>query len=248
MSSSGVLRPLGWLCLAAISAATFAAWPAASQTHFETGGVVSKPDLFETDGFKPVWQQQQEQAAKKAAAAAAKAKREAAAKAKQIAEAKKAKAKQDAKQDPAAEKQPVRTETTQFDQWVVTCREVVGGKQPKECAAALRVVQPNKQLVLLWEAARDDKGVIRTVIQTPTGVLVQQGVDVKVGDEIVTKFAYFACIPNNCEAAGVIDDKLLKRLAAASEVTLTIHARDGRDIHFKFPVKGIDKAVAALRS
>jgi hypothetical protein len=51
--------------------------PAAAQqqTYFDTEGRVDKPDLFETDGFRPVWQQQlMEQRAKEAAAAAEAAK------------------------------------------------------------------------------------------------------------------------------------------------------------------------------
>lgn len=236
-------RSLGLACLAASLGIALVAGPVPAQTHYETGGVVNTPDPFETDGFKPVWQQQQEQARRAAAAAAAKAKQDAL---KKVAEAKKAKGKQpEPKQEEAAS---VRTETTTFEQWTVICRQVADGKQPKTCAAALRVVQPNQQLILLWEVTRGSDGAMRSVLQTPTGVFVQKGVDIKVGDAVVGKLEYVACVPQNCEAAGALDAALLKKLAAAGEVTVTIHARDGRDVNFKFPVKGIDKAIAALAS
>jgi invasion protein IalB len=248
MTLETCFRSLASGCLAAILGTALLGNPLSAQTHYETGGRANQPDPFETDGFKPVWQQQQEEAARRAkaaAAAAAKAKQDALRK---MAEAKKAKGKQEPTPEPAAETQPVRTETTQFDQWAVTCREVVGGKTPKTCTAALRVVQPNQQLILLWEIGRGNDGVVRSVIQTPTGVFVQKGVDLKIGDAVVGKLDYVACVPQNCEASGPLDTALVNKLAAAGEATVTIHARDGRDVHFKFPVKGIDKAVAALSS
>jgi hypothetical protein len=60
------------VALVGLAVALYAA-PAAAQerTYFDTEGRVDKPDLFETDGFRPVWQQElMEQRAKEAAAAA----------------------------------------------------------------------------------------------------------------------------------------------------------------------------------
>jgi hypothetical protein len=63
------------LILVASALALGAGAAAAQTTFYDTEGVVSPPDLFQTDGFRPVWQQElQEQRAKKAAEAAAKAK------------------------------------------------------------------------------------------------------------------------------------------------------------------------------
>jgi invasion protein IalB len=231
--------------LGCLAAGLVMSGPAAAQTYegspYANNGVTGGPDLFETDGFRPVWEQEQQAIARRAAAAAAKAKKEAQ---RRVAEAK-SKAKAQPKQEtPAAG--PVRTETQTFDQWTVTCREATG--QPKVCSAALRVVQPNQQLVILWEIGKGKDGVIRSAMQTPTGVLVQKGVDLQVGTETVGKLDYASCVPQNCEASGALDDALAQKLASAGEVTVTVHAKDGRDIHFKFPVKGIDKAVAAVRS
>ena len=143
---------------------------------------------------------------------------------------------------------PVRTETTVYDRWTVTCQETLDNNAKKTCSATLRVVDQNKQLVILWRLANAADGKLTSVMQTPTGVLVQKGVDLNVGDKAVGKFAYAGCVPQNCEAAGAVDDPLLKAIMAAPEMMVTIHAMDGRDVHFKFPLSGIDKAVAAVRS
>jgi invasion protein IalB len=246
MTLQANFRVLALGCLAAVLAILSGPGSATAQeydgTPYANNGVTGGPDLFETDGFRPVWEQQQQAIARRRAAAAARAKK--AAQQRRMAEAK-SKAKPQPKQEtPAAG--PVRTETQTFDQWTVTCRETTG--QPKACTGALRVVQPNQQLVILWEIGKGNDGAVRSVMQTPTGVLVQKGVDLQVGEQTVGKLEYVACVPQNCEASGVLDDALAKKLASAGEVTVTIHAKDGRDIHFKFPIKGIDKALAAVRS
>ncbi len=143
---------------------------------------------------------------------------------------------------------PLRTETTVYGRWTVTCQEANLDKDAKKtCAATLPVVDANKRLVLLWRLDSAD-GKLRSVMQTPTGVLVQKGVALAVGNTQIGTLAYAGCVPQNCEAAGPIDDPMLHAIEAAPELVVTIHAMDGRDLHFTFPLTGIDKAVAAVRS
>jgi len=180
------------------------------------------------DGFRPVWQQKQ---------------------IKPVASAQKSKAQPAAQQ--LAANQPAdaaHTETRVYDRWTVTCRSMENEKARRACSAALRIVNNQQQLVILWEIGRGADGRIRASLQTPTGVMVQKGVDLKVGEARVGKFDYAACVPQNCEAGGAMDGTQIKKMAAASEMTITIHARDGRDVNFKFPMKGLDKAMTAVGS
>jgi invasion protein IalB len=212
---------------AAVAVAVFLFAHEAKAQKYEDDG--TEPTAAASDdGFRPVWQQQVRN--KKAAQRDSKS---------------------ETKKQQVAEKQPdvpVRTETTVYDRWTVTCQEKLANDAKKTCSAALRVVDQNKQLVILWQLDRTADGTIVSMMQTPTGVMVQKGVDLNVGDKQVGKFAYAACVPQNCEAAGAMEDPLLKTIVAAPEMMVTIHAKDGRDVHFKFPVNGIDKAVAAVRS
>ncbi len=181
------------------------------------------------DGFRPVWQQQQQAKARAAAREKLEAKRQ------QLAENK-------------TEAAPQRVETTILGRWTLTCQETGAPGDKRNCAAAIRVVDNNQQVLIFWEIGRAADGGLKASMQTPTGVLVQKGVDLKIGDAAIGKFAYAACVPQNCEAGGALDEALVKKMTAASEMMITIHARDGRDVNFKFPVNGIDKALAALRS
>jgi invasion protein IalB len=183
------------------------------------------------DGFRPVWQQ---------------------GKAKAKHNVQREKAKSEPKKQQVAEQQPatapMRMETTVYDRWTVTCQEVVGAEAKKTCSAALRIVDGQQKLLILWELARGKDGKIHAVMQTPTGVMVQKGVDLKVGEAAVGKLEYAGCVPQNCQAAGAMEDPVIKKIMAAPEMMVTIHAMDGRDVNFKFPLAGIDKAVAAVRS
>jgi invasion protein IalB len=183
------------------------------------------------DGFRPVWAQ----AKAKPKHSAQHEKAKAAPKKQQVAE-----------QQPATA--PMRMETTVYDRWTVTCQEMVAAGAKRTCSAALRVVDNKQQLVILWQIEPAKDGKIQALMQTPTGVMVQKGVDLKIGDATIGKLEYSACVPQNCEAAGAMDDPLIKKIEKASEMVVTIHARDGRDVHFKFPLAGVDKAVAAVRS
>ena len=144
-----------------------------------------------------------------------------------------------------------RTETINYDNWTVTCREAIEGptKGKKVCSAVLRVSdQSKKNIVFVWLIARNTTGALLTVAQIPTGVLVQKGVELKVGNGKVHTLSYNACTAQNCEASITMDDAFNKELIAGqtAEVTATIYAVSGQAINFKFPIKGIDKAIGSI--
>jgi invasion protein IalB len=102
-------------------------------------------------------------------------------------------------------------------------------------------------VLFVWIIGRDKNGVLRTVIQTPTGVQIPTGVGLKLGDQPVKTIAYTSCIPQQCEAAADLDAAAMKKEAAiSSDAVATIVARNGRGINFKFSIKGIDNVLAAV--
>lgn len=155
---------------------------------------------------------------------------------------------------PAAPTTPAvsqRTETINYDNWTVTCREAIEGptKGKKACSAVLRVSDQNqKNIVFVWLIARNPAGALLTVAQIPTGVLIQKGVDLKVGSGKARTLSYNACTAQNCEASITMDDAFNKELIAGQtgEVTATIYAVNGQTINFNFPIKGIDKAIGSI--
>jgi invasion protein IalB len=142
---------------------------------------------------------------------------------------------------------PVRTETVVYNAWTVTCRDTVGGAAKPTCSADFKVIDKERRNVLLqWIIARNSEGTLFTVFQTPTGILIQNGVDLKLGNAAARKLNYVACQPNGCESSIAMDEAMIRELAGATDAVATIYATDGRSISSNMPIKGVDQALAAL--
>ena len=148
----------------------------------------------------------------------------------------------------AAPSAPRRTEVITYDSWSVTCTDTVEKFTKKVCRGVLQVVGQNPRgVVFVWIIGRDTKGVLRTVLQTPTGVQIPKGVGIKLGDQPAKTIAYTSCIPQQCEADVELDAAAMKKEAAiSSDAVATIYARDGRGVNFKFSIKGIDNVLASV--
>jgi invasion protein IalB len=147
----------------------------------------------------------------------------------------------------AAAAAPARTETVTYDSWSVTCRDTLDTKSKKVCSATLQVAdEKSGQTLLVWIIGHNSEGALLTLMRTPTGVLIQKGVELKLGSGPTRKLGYLSCDARQCEATAPIDDAIAREAAGAKEATITVYATDGRGINFNVPVKGTDKAIAAV--
>jgi invasion protein IalB len=148
---------------------------------------------------------------------------------------------------PAASAAPQRTETVTYDSWTVTCNETVETRSRKTCSALMKVSdQKSGDVLLVWLVGRNNEGALLTVMRTVTGVLLQKGVELKLGNAAVRRLNYVKCDPIQCEAALPMDAAMVKDFSAAGEAVATVYATDGRAITFTMPIKGADRAVASI--
>jgi invasion protein IalB len=129
-----------------------------------------------------------------------------------------------------------------FGSWQVQCQEA----NAKICRAVLQVIR-DKQIIMAWLVGADAKGVMQNVLQTPTGVMVSAGVDVKIGSAPARHANYAACGPQACTASFTLDDAFVKEAAAAQKTDVVMYALNGQSVDFGIPTAGLDKAVAALK-
>ncbi len=142
--------------------------------------------------------------------------------------------------------QPFKTEILNFDNWNVTCREFNEGKRKKICFAVLQIIQSNNnQVIFTWTVGTDDENRLLMTFQTPTGVAITPGVDLKLakGNRVVP---YTACESGHCVASTALDANLVKEIAATADAQAIIHASNGQDVQVNIPLKGFEKAYAAL--
>ena len=143
---------------------------------------------------------------------------------------------------------PQRTEIIKHDNWTVTCSEFAENRQPRSCSAVLQVVQANsKQILFSWIISPGDGRKTMASFQTPTGIMVAPGIELKLGDGAARKIPFVSCEQGRCTASTVMDDGFLRDASAAETAQATIYGLNGQGVQFGIPLKGIDKAVAAVR-
>jgi invasion protein IalB len=142
---------------------------------------------------------------------------------------------------------PVRTEIWNFDSWSTTCHEFEDKK--KVCSAQLQVTQVNnntRNVVLAWTIGLDAEKHAISLLQTPTGVSIAPGVEVKLGKAAPRKVPFTMCDNGRCTATLAMDRNLVRDMTAASEAEVVIYAPNGAGVQFKFALKGFEKAYAQL--
>lgn len=173
--------------------------------------------------------------------------------------AEEAKAKTKAKAVPKQDEQPpqpIRTETITYDAWTVSCRDTPDGKTRKVCSAMLQMImtQQNQQVPLgAWIIGRNNEGALVSIVQTPQinmGVLVNKGIELKLGNGNPQHINYVACNPQRCEGILAMSDAVTREIlgGAGEPAAITFWKSDGDKFTITIQsIKGIDKAISAIK-
>jgi invasion protein IalB len=130
-----------------------------------------------------------------------------------------------------------------YGSWQVRCQQ----QNAKICNALLQVIDNNKRTMMAWIVGPDGKGMLQTVLQTPPGVMVATGIDVKIGTAAVRHVNYISCLSQGCTAAAPMDAVFVKDMTQAAKADVVVYDSNGRSLDLGIPLNGFDKAVAALR-
>ena len=157
---------------------------------------------------------------------------------------------QPADKTPPAEPAKIRrAETIVDDNWTVTCALTDQSGAKKQCSAVLRIAQADKngaqRVVFPWVLGRQD-GKLESVFSVLSGVLIQPGVEVKIGEKETRKLVYSLCQPDHCESVLPLDEVMVKGLSAASTAEVSIYLVNGATAKFTVNMKGFSQALADL--
>jgi invasion protein IalB len=151
---------------------------------------------------------------------------------------------------------PQRTESIVYDAWTVTCQDPTTRDGKKVCSAILTLEfaqGDQRQTLGRWIIAKDVKGVLMAVLQTPmfqtkngsTGVSIKKGVELTLGNAPMRPLSYASCEPQRCEASVAMDAQMIKDAVGATTASIAIFGKDGTRLTINVPsIKGIDKAVS----
>jgi invasion protein IalB len=148
---------------------------------------------------------------------------------------------------PAPPQVPTRTEILNFENWAVTCNEFAESPKAKRCSALLQILQQNtNQIVFTWTVAMDDRKQLVAVMQTPTGVVIPPGVELRVGKLPSQKIPFASCDPGRCIATTTVDANLLREMTTSPTAEAVIQGSQGNTVQFNIQLKGFDRAYAVL--
>lgn len=148
---------------------------------------------------------------------------------------------------PAGPRIPTRTEILNFENWAVTCNEFAEGPRPKQCSALLQILQQNtNQAVFTWTVAMDERKQLVAVMQTPTGVVIAPGVELRVGKFPPQKIPFASCDTGRCVATAPLDANLVREMTKSPTAEAFIQGLQGNTVQFNIQLKGFDRAFVVL--
>ena len=144
--------------------------------------------------------------------------------------------------DAPAPPQITRSETTKSDNWLLTCVEFASGSRKRACTARLQINQKDStNTVFIWEIGSTAERKVLSVMQFPSGVLIEPGLELQVGKSPARKFGYTSCEPSRCVVSFAVDERLMKDIAATPKVDAVVKAVNGSTITFQIETAGLDK-------
>ena len=140
-----------------------------------------------------------------------------------------------------------KTETINYENWILTCREFLDGPKKRNCSITVAVQkQDTNQIVLALTVQPNEQGQMVVSIQTPTGVAIAPGVELKLEKAAPRKSGFDFCEPSRCSASFIADKNFVREASAAASLTVVIQSSDGKPVTLEFPIKGFDKAYARM--
>lgn len=108
--------------------------------------------------------------------------------------------------------------------WELRC-ETPPGAQKEQCALLQSVAaedRPNVNLVVIVLKTADGKNRLLRVI-APLGVLLPNGLGLKIDSTDVGRAGFVRCLPTGCVAEVIMDDKLIDSLRTGQQATFIIY-------------------------
>ncbi len=113
---------------------------------------------------------------------------------------------------------------SKFGDWEIRC-EKPPGASAEQCALIQSVVAEDKSnvnLVVIVLKTSDGKSRLLRVI-APLGVLLPNGLGLKIDETDIGRAGFVKCLPTGCVAEVVMDDKLVEQLRTGKVATFIIH-------------------------
>ena len=131
--------------------------------------------------------------------------------------------------------------------WQVRC-DTPPGAQGEQCALIQSVTaedRPNVGLTVIVLKTADQKYRLMRVL-APLGVLLPNGLGLRINQADVGRAGFVRCLPNGCVAEVIMDDNLIGKLRTGQTATYIIFQTPEEGIGFPMSLKGFGEGFDKL--
>jgi len=126
-----------------------------------------------------------------------------------------------------------------YDDWQIRC-ENPPGAQNEQCGLFQSVVAEDRAnvgiTVLVLKTADQKSRLMR--VQAPLGVLLPNGLGLKIDNTDIGRVGFVRCLPRGCYAEVLMDDKLISQMRSGTSATFFIFQTPEEGIGFPISLKG----------
>ncbi|MGD9544136.1 MAG: invasion associated locus B family protein [Methylocystis sp.] len=143
-----------------------------------------------------------------------------------------------------AQRGPARAK---FGDWEMRCEKPAGAAN-EQCALIQSLVAEDKSnvnLVVVVLKTSDGKSRLLRVI-APLGVLLPNGLGLKIDQTDIGRAGFVKCLPTGCVAEVMMDDKLIDQLKSGKVATFIIHQVPEEGIGLPLTLQGFKDGFAKL--
>ena len=134
-----------------------------------------------------------------------------------------------------------------FNDWELRC-ETPPGAAKEQCALLQSVAaddKPNINLVVITLKTADGKSRLLRVI-APLGVLLPNGLGLKVDQADIGRAGFVRCLPTGCVAEVIMDEKLVDQLKNGKTATFIIYQTPEEGVGIPLNLAGFSQGFDAL--
>ena len=136
---------------------------------------------------------------------------------------------------------------SKYGDWEIRC-ETPAGASSEQCALIQSVVAEDKNninLVVIILKTTDRKSRLLRVI-APLGVLLPNGLGLKIDETDIGRAGFVKCLPTGCVAEVVMEEKLIDQLKTGKTATFIIHQVPEEGIGLPLSLNGFKDGFAKL--
>lgn len=157
----------------------------------------------------------------------------------------------------AAPEKPAESKVEAASAWAVRCHEPKPAEKEaqknsaasKQCEVFQRqdVKKTGQRVIEMAIGYPPERKDARGVFILPTGILLQDGVTLKIDDNDPLKFQVRYCVPNGCMAYVTMSNAILETMSKGNTAFVGITQINGAKVSIPMPLKGFNDALAKIK-